>query len=351
MKSRLSKLDRELAVMRAEQGKKSAPVPAAEKKLPQESTMQIDTQVSTPNPVSQIVVGEHPADTPPPTAVNNKVPDKIPVEEHGATPEQVVAQKTGASEEKRPENVAKEPILAKEEEQEKSAAAPSSADEKTEQPSGVQLVEHEKLTTEAAVSVAQEKAAKPSPENIPSAAGDEKTAVFPVQTETPPVEPVEIRPEQRKHRVPPLMRIVPNAEAAKSGLMGNPELQPPTVPPTSSTFSYLVKDGETAYDIAERFYGDRKYYPVLMEQNPHIFLGFIRRNSIVRLFADRRAAAAFYERRIEHQDGLMLWKYTVLPGETWRSIYARFFLPRYSGMVFYGDQNIAPGKTVRIILR
>lgn len=167
----------------------------------------------------------------------------------------------------------------------------------------------------------------------------------------PETPPVLLKPGFRKHRVRPVSSAAGSEDIAQSPALAAAGNAPPAAQQRGSTFSYVVKDGETAWDIAEQFYGDRKYYPVVIEQNPHIFLGFIRKNSIVRLFADRREAAALYQRKIEQREGLLLWKYEVRPGETWRTIYARFSLPRYSGMIFYGDQDVAPGKTVQIILR
>jgi hypothetical protein len=121
---------------------------------------------------------------------------------------------------------------------------------------------------------------------------------------------------------------------------------------SKSTFVYHAQNGETVWELAERFYGEGKYYPLIMELNPHVVQGRVRGSGKVRLLADRRQAAALYQRSTEQRDGLLLWKHKVQPGETWQSIYARFFPPRYSGMVFYpGDRKVVPGSTVRIILR
>ena len=119
-----------------------------------------------------------------------------------------------------------------------------------------------------------------------------------------------------------------------------------------STLIYQAQNGETVWELAERFYGEGKYYPLVMELNPQILQGSVKGGGKVRLLADRRQAAVLYQRNTEEHDGLLLWKHKVQPGETWQSIYARFFPPKYSGMVFYpGDQNVVPGSTVKIILR
>lgn len=121
---------------------------------------------------------------------------------------------------------------------------------------------------------------------------------------------------------------------------------------SKSTLVYHAQNGETVWELAERFYGEGKYYPLIMELNPQVVQGRVRGSDKVRLLADRRQAAALYQRSTEQRDGLLLWKHKVQPGETWQSIYARFFPPKYSGMVFYpGDQKVVPGSTVRIILR
>jgi hypothetical protein len=124
-----------------------------------------------------------------------------------------------------------------------------------------------------------------------------------------------------------------------------------STPLSAETFLYEAQDGESLQDIAERFYGDRRYYPVILDQNPYL-ISNINSGNWMRLFADARSAAALYVRRTVQIDGLLLWKYKVQPGETWRTIYARFFPPRYSGRVFYEkDPMIEPGRTVLIILR
>ena len=187
----------------------------------------------------------------------------------------------------------------------------------------------------------------------PSPAAAEQSAEVrePLPAVLPETPPVLLKPEFRKHRVRPAPAAAAAENVAQDAAAAEQAAPAAAKPQPGGAVSYLVKDGETVWDIAERFYGDRKYYPVVMEQNPHVFLGFIRKNSTVRLFADQSEAEALYQRRTERRDGLLLWKYEVRPGETWRSIYARFFLPRYSGMMFYGDQDVAPGKTMLIILR
>lgn len=192
------------------------------------------------------------------------------------------------------------------------------------------------------------------------------------QVQPPAVQPVseEAKPEEQPAVLPknlPVLRAKPKKQAVRvaqptpaanleeeqqemPGAVRSQQAQPSRAV-SARTFFYQTQDGETLQDIAERFYGDRRYYPVILEQNPYLPRS-ISSGNWMRLFADAHQAAALYMRRTEQQNGLLLWRYEVRPGETWRTIYARFFPPRYSGRVFY-DKNpqIVPGGTVLIILR
>jgi nucleoid-associated protein YgaU len=121
---------------------------------------------------------------------------------------------------------------------------------------------------------------------------------------------------------------------------------------SDSTFLYQTGKGDTVWGIAEHFYGDGKYYPVIMEQNPNLVISKVSKEQIIRLLSDRNALRNFYARRIERRNGLLLWKHEVLAGETRQSIQARFAPPGSSGRVFYAQNPlIAPGSTVKIILQ
>lgn len=114
---------------------------------------------------------------------------------------------------------------------------------------------------------------------------------------------------------------------------------------------YLIKETDTLWDLAEHFYGDGKYYPVIMEQNPGLVISDIHDEEILRLFNERTVLEDIYKRRIEWRDGLVLWKHKVGTGETRQSIENRFASPGSSGRVFYEKApDIQPGATVRIIL-
>ncbi|MCI5224531.1 MAG: hypothetical protein D3924_18155, partial [Candidatus Electrothrix sp. AR4] len=121
---------------------------------------------------------------------------------------------------------------------------------------------------------------------------------------------------------------------------------------SGKAYLYQTKKTDTLWGIAERFYGDGKYYPVIMEQNPHLVISNINDEETIRLLVDRSVLKDIYKRRTEWRDGLLLWKHKVLVGETGRSIFARFAPPGYSDRVFYSKKPlIVPGNAVRVILR
>ncbi|WP_446008695.1 LysM peptidoglycan-binding domain-containing protein [Candidatus Electrothrix sp.] len=120
------------------------------------------------------------------------------------------------------------------------------------------------------------------------------------------------------------------------------------------TFLYLVKETDTLWEIAERFYGDGKYYPVIMEQNPGLIISDIQEEESLRLLNDRAVLNDMYSSRIEWRDGMMLWKHTVRAGETRQVIEERFASSGFSGSsgsVLYKDSpSIYPGALIRVIL-
>lgn len=120
---------------------------------------------------------------------------------------------------------------------------------------------------------------------------------------------------------------------------------------TDSTFFYHVQKTDTLWSIACRFYGDGIYYPVIMEQNPHLIISNLNYKNKVRLFCDPDTAAGIYKEKTEWKNGTLLWKHDVQSGETRQSIFARFATPGDTGQVFFDDNPmISPNNMVRIIL-
>lgn len=121
---------------------------------------------------------------------------------------------------------------------------------------------------------------------------------------------------------------------------------------SKKTFLYLAKKTDTLWGLAKHFYGDGKYYPVIMELNPDLAFNHIEDDKSVRFFSDRAVLQDMYNHRIEWRQGMMLWKHKVLAGETQQVIERRFASPRSLGRVLY-DKNplMYPGALIRIILQ
>jgi len=127
------------------------------------------------------------------------------------------------------------------------------------------------------------------------------------------------------------------------------------VPPVSArTFLYHTRKTDTLWAIARRFYGDGKYYPLIMEQNPHLLISDITEGQEVRILAepDPKMLAETYRRKTEWKKGMLLFKYVVQPEDTRDSIYARFAAPGATGKLFFDTgADIVPFNTIRIILQ
>uniref|UniRef100_UPI0040572D48 hypothetical protein n=1 Tax=Candidatus Electrothrix sp. TaxID=2170559 RepID=UPI0040572D48 len=129
---------------------------------------------------------------------------------------------------------------------------------------------------------------------------------------------------------------------------------PPETHWSDKTFLYLVKETDTLWEIAERFYGDGKYYPVIMEQNPGLIISDVQGEESLRLLNDRAVLNDMYSSRIEWRDGMMLWKHTVRAGETRQVIKERFAPSGFSGssgsVLYQENPSIHPGALIRVIL-
>ncbi len=131
-----------------------------------------------------------------------------------------------------------------------------------------------------------------------------------------------------------------------------PTLLPPEERWSEKTFLYLVKETDTLWGLAERFYGDGKYYPVIMEQNPGLVISDIQSEESLRFVTDRAMLKEMYKQRVEWRAGMMLWKHTIRAGETRQAIERRFAPPGLSGRMLYKKNPfIQPGAIVRVVLQ
>lgn len=155
--------------------------------------------------------------------------------------------------------------------------------------------------------------------------------------------------EKTVSQVPVVVEVIEAVAKRKK-----PVSLPPEMHWSDKTFLYLVKETDTLWEIAERFYGDGKYYPVIMEQNPGLIISDIQEEESLRLLNDRAVLNDMYKSRIEWRAGVMLWKHTVQAGET-RQIIEKRFAPsgssRTSGSVLYQENPfVYPGAVIPVIL-
>ena len=205
---------------------------------------------------------------------------------------------------------------------------------------------------------------KDSPEEIKETGQEEKQEVqvagsAPVRSKNQTGTEADVKEtiaNQKKNvsRVPVVVEAVAKKKRPMQITSQESTLFPPEEHWPEKTFLYLVKETDTLWELAERFYGDGKYYPVIMEQNPGLIISDIEAEKSLRLLNDRALLKDMYSRRIEWRDGMMLWRHTVQPGETRQIIEDRFApsgFSRSSGRVLYQENaSVYPGAIIRVIL-
>jgi len=83
--------------------------------------------------------------------------------------------------------------------------------------------------------------------------------------------------------------------------------------------------GETLWSIAVRHYGDGRLYPVLLEYNPGLGIYFDRSYGRIRILKDRQQAKKTLADVLAVREGISLFRYRVVKGDTWERISKRFF--------------------------
>lgn len=120
------------------------------------------------------------------------------------------------------------------------------------------------------------------------------------------------------------------------------------------TFHYHARKTDTLWGIALRFYGNGKYYPLIMERNPHLVISDITAGRAMQIISDPdpEMLADMYHEKTEWGNGMLLLRHVIQPGETRASIHARFAAPGETRQVFFdADAKIVPLEIIRIILR
>ena len=88
---------------------------------------------------------------------------------------------------------------------------------------------------------------------------------------------------------------------------------------------YNAVDEDTLWDIAKKYYGQGKYYPVLLEHNPHAGIYDIGKGVTLNILKNGENAAEIYKKIIINKDGHFFWRYTVAKGDTLQSIIEKYY--------------------------
>jgi hypothetical protein len=88
---------------------------------------------------------------------------------------------------------------------------------------------------------------------------------------------------------------------------------------------HLPGKDETLWSIAERYYGNGRFYPVLLEYNPGLGIYFDRGYGRIKILRDRQRAQEVLADVTLTQGNRTLFRYRVMEGDTWERLARRFF--------------------------
>ena len=83
--------------------------------------------------------------------------------------------------------------------------------------------------------------------------------------------------------------------------------------------------GKTSDEATEKYYGKGKYYPVLLEHNPHVGIYGIGKGVTLNILKNGENAPEHYKKIILRKDGHIYWRYCVASGDTLQSIVERYY--------------------------
>ena len=93
----------------------------------------------------------------------------------------------------------------------------------------------------------------------------------------------------------------------------------------SRFWRYHATEGDTLWDIAKKYYGKGKYYPVLLEHNPHVGIYGIGKGVTLNILKNGESASEHYKKMILRKDGHIYWRYCVASGDTFQSIVEKYY--------------------------
>ncbi|MFH1491379.1 MAG: LysM peptidoglycan-binding domain-containing protein [Pseudomonadota bacterium] len=116
---------------------------------------------------------------------------------------------------------------------------------------------------------------------------------------------------------------------------------------------YEADEKDTLWGIAERTYGHGRYYPVLLEHNPHLGIYKIGKGVEIRLLQDAETAGEVYKRITIREGPKLWWTHRIAQGDTLESIAEKYYRTE-NGIKRILDLNpdmaFTPGEKIKIEL-
>jgi len=131
-------------------------------------------------------------------------------------------------------------------------------------------------------------------------------------------------------------------------------LTPGGGPERADLRTYRVRDGDTLWSISERYYGSGRYYPVLLEHNPHLRIYALARGMEVRILEDAGDVQKVYDGIVTREEDGIYWNYTVLKGDTIKSIGVRFYETKKPERLIVNlnpELRLKEGEKIKILLK
>ncbi len=125
------------------------------------------------------------------------------------------------------------------------------------------------------------------------------------------------------------------------------------ISPLPEFWIYQADKQDTLWDIAKKYYGRGFFFPVLLEHNQSLSLYKIGRGVSIKILVNPLLADKIYKKVVKKESGNIYWYYTVVKGDTEKSIAIRFYKTKdNAGLIakLNPDVKIQPGTRLKIKL-